>query len=916
MRLETRFTGFRLLVTLLAVAIANGCGNNSTTPDPPTITFTLNPTSATVDQGGSVAVAGTAVVGGSFTGDVTVTVEGLPQGVTGAVSNIQSNGTTTTVTVTLSVPVTVAAGTYPITVGAAGSGISVTATFTLTVTVVQEYSLTVSPDTITLEQGAGGSRDVALVRTNFTGDVDLSFESAPAGMTVAFSPDPATADASTATVSVGGAVAAGTYDVIIRGMATGLADRVDTLEVTVVAPTGPTFLLAVTPDTVRVNQNDSEIVSVDITRLNGFTGIVSLLFFSNQVGLSGSFAPSQVAGNTSDLTIGPNLTPPPGEYITQVQGSEASVTPRMVPLVVIVSAAPAYTIGAVPDTLTLDQGTNGDVAITLARTNFPDNVDLTIEGLPTGATASFVPASTTGDASTLTVAVGSGVVVGDYTLTVRGTTASLADVTQTFVLTVAAPVGFELSSIPDLTIQQGSSGSQDVTITRTGGFTGDVTLAMEGLAAGLTATISPNPVSGTTATITVSATASVAIQTYNPTIRGTATGVPDDVTSMDINVIAAAGTQVSMDFSVCSAGDRPVWVAFQDGGGAWTPVTGIGDMYTFMISSGTGGVTYVIDQFGESTIFTQYLTQAEFASAEFLQFCGSPDPVKTVNLTLANSIGPTNLSLGGAPLSVFADGPYSISGVGAGALDFVGFTASPVGANRMLILRDQDIADNGNIGTIDFTAGGFAAAGATVTIGGLSGGETLFGGMSYATVSPGDVCSVARLTSGTIVSNPFPAGGAPAAEQDADDFHVAVLTSISGTSSRTAEEAFQTFADRTVNLGAALPVPTVTDVSGTANYLRLQADFLLPAEYNNFTFFSYNDAAPSTVLLFASDGVKAGNVSFALPDFTGLAGWTDSWAPPTTATGNWGVSAFGQSVALPACTEGGREVRALQAGVF
>jgi len=317
-----------------------------------------------------------------------------------------------------------------------------------------------------------------------------------------------------------------------------------------------------------------------------------------------------------------------------------------------------------------------------------------------------------------------------------------------------------------------------------------------------------------------------------------------------------------------------------------------------------------------STVFTQYLTQAEFASGLFLQFCElSAGAQKTVNLTLANSVGLTNLSLGGALTSAFGDGPYAIANVDAGSLDFVGYSASAVGADRMVILRDQNIVDGGSLGTIDFTAGGFASASASITLGGVAGGETPFGGMSYGTVSAGNSCSIAQLTSplGAMPGNTLLAGGAPGAQQDVDDFHVANLSAMATNGSRTVNEAFHTLADRTVQLGAALPVPTLADVSGAANYLRLQADFVLPAEYDNFTFFGYDDSSSlSGVLVFASSGARAGNVSLSPPDFSGLSGWTDSWAPAGSVT--WSLAAFGQTGAEPACTEGGRRVTAIQFG--
>lgn len=907
------------MTTLLLVGSC-GSGDTGTDPQPPTISFSLNPTSATVDQGGSVAVAGTATVGGTFTGPVAVTLEGWPMGLTGVVSGLQSDGTTTTVAVTLTVATTLAAGTYNLTIRAAGSGISAEATFVLTVNAVAEYVLEVSPDTLTIVPGTtGDSTEVTLTRTNFTGDVNLTAEDLPAGMVVSFSPNPVSSNTSTATVTVGGSVADGTYDVLIRGSATGLADRTDTLVVIVSAPPGSAYSLSVTPDTLSITQGEQGMAAVGISRINGHTDAVSLTLIGGPVSVTGLFIPNPVTGNTSDLTVDVGPSVPAGGYDVNVRGQDGVLADRLAPLHVIVIPAPAYTMSLTPDTLTVEQGSTGDVTVTLARTNFADTVHLTVEGLVLGVTASFTPVSTPGDASTLTVNVQLGsVAAGDYTLTVRGTS-TLPDQTETFVLRVVEPIGFSLSMIPDLTAPQGGSGSTDVTILRTGGYTGSVTITVEGLIAGLTATVSPSSTVGTTATITISADAGVVVSTYFANVRGTGSEAPDATRSMDINVTGTPGILVSMDFTTCAVSERPVWLAFQDGAGAWTPVTSSpSDVYSFRIASATGGVSYVVlPSPGEQSVITQQLTQAEWVSGDFIQLCEPTATLKTVNGTVANSgVTTANLTLGGATTTTFGDGGFSISGVGSGELDFIGYA---VASDSMLILRDQDILDGGNLPLIDFAANGFAADSALITIDGLLGGEVLFGGTDYGTVSAGNSCSVAPLKGGALSGSPFMAKGAPIAQQAADEFHVVWANALSATGSRTVRRTIRGggLSDQGIFLGAPFPTPTVVSVSAsTANYLRRQADFTLPAEYDGFSSFFYG-VGGWTVVMFASNGAQASSVFFALPDFSGLTGWMDAWAPPTSSTGvTWGTTGFGQTAAQPSCASGALVVIAFQTGSY
>jgi hypothetical protein len=190
--------------TLLVAAGCSSGGDGGTQPgETPAIVIAINPTSATVVQGGSTQVTGTITRSGGYTGDVALTVEGLAAGIGGTVDDVSTSNGVTTGTVTLTVANTVAAGAYNLPVRATGSGVSAkTATFALTVTAANapNYTLAVTPATLSLAQGASGTAEVAVARTNFTGEVALTAEGLPAGVTAAFDPTSATENTSTLTL--------------------------------------------------------------------------------------------------------------------------------------------------------------------------------------------------------------------------------------------------------------------------------------------------------------------------------------------------------------------------------------------------------------------------------------------------------------------------------------------------------------------------------------------------------------------------------------------------------------------------------------------------------------------------------------------------------------------------------------------
>jgi outer membrane protein assembly factor BamB len=98
-----------------------------------------------------------------------------------------------------------------------------------------------------------------------------------------------------------------------------------------------------------------------------------------------------------------------------------------------------FSISANPTSLSLAQGASGDSTIsTIVVSGSPQAVNLSISGLPSGATASFDPTSVTaGSSSTLTVNAGTAA-PGTYPLTVTGTGSSATHSTP-ISLTITGP---------------------------------------------------------------------------------------------------------------------------------------------------------------------------------------------------------------------------------------------------------------------------------------------------------------------------------------------------------------------------------------------------------------------------------------------------------------------------------------------
>src|SRR5439155_7484170 len=132
--------------------------------------------------------------------------------------------------------------------------------------------------------------------------------------------------------------------------------------------------------------------------------------------------------------------------------------------------APDFALNASPASQTVVSGGGTSYNVTISPTGgFSGQVNLSVSGLPTGATGSFTPNPATASA-TFSVATSTITPVGGYTLTITGVSGSLTH-TTTVTLVVNAPPDFTLSAAPaSRTVTQGGSTSYAVTISPTGGL--------------------------------------------------------------------------------------------------------------------------------------------------------------------------------------------------------------------------------------------------------------------------------------------------------------------------------------------------------------------------------------------------------------------------------------------------------------
>jgi len=191
-----------------------------------------------------------------------------------------------------------------------------------------------------------------------------------------------------------------------------------------------------------------------------------------------------------------------------------------------------FSLSATPSSRTVMAGAGTTYTATVTPgTGFSGTVTFSVSGLPSGATASFNPASVnTSGSTTLSVSTSASTPVGTYTLTITGTSGPLS---HTANVTLVVNGDFTISATPAgaTTISKGGTVTYTVTITGAGGFTGTVTLTESGEPRFANAKFNPTSVVNSgTSVLTVNTNRNVASGTYTLTITGTSGSIVHSTT--------------------------------------------------------------------------------------------------------------------------------------------------------------------------------------------------------------------------------------------------------------------------------------------------------------------------------------------------------------------------------------------------
>jgi hypothetical protein len=281
--------------------------------------------------------------------------------------------------------------------------------------------------------------------------------------------------------------------------------------------TTPSFSLPTAAAGVSVAQGTSGTDGISVTGANGFTGSVSFSASGLPAGATAAFSPATSTTGTT-LTLTAASSTPTGIYPITIIGTSGTLTETApVTLTVTAMTSPGFSLSPASTTLTLPQNMGGTDGITVTPANgFTGAVSLAVSGLPSGATGAFA-------GTTLVIFPAIGTAVGNYKLTITGTSGSTtASTAVNLVITPGA--SFVLSpSAGSVSVAAGKSVTDAISITSSNGFNAAVSFSASGLPAGVTAAFSPASSSSAT-TLTLTAAATTVAGSYPIVISGTTSG--------------------------------------------------------------------------------------------------------------------------------------------------------------------------------------------------------------------------------------------------------------------------------------------------------------------------------------------------------------------------------------------------------
>lgn len=285
----------------------------------PDLQLELKGSEVSLYKGGSNTLAVQISRIGGFDDPVSLSVVGLPAGVSADPLIIPSGSSLGALTLRAQASAATLSS-QPIEIQASGGGLVRKASLNLTVLDPPGFLLELSTSLLSVAPGEGGLLQVNLRRTSgFSSPVNLELLNAPLGVTGSFDPGTVGGDQSTLRLSVAGTVSPGAYTLSVRGSGGG---QVATQNLVLVVSG---FSLTLSPATLTLQQGDQGSSSVTLVQKGGFGGAATLDISGEILGngpdkVTAVFSRNPLVSGTSILTLSVGSAVPAGTYTLNITG--------------------------------------------------------------------------------------------------------------------------------------------------------------------------------------------------------------------------------------------------------------------------------------------------------------------------------------------------------------------------------------------------------------------------------------------------------------------------------------------------------------------------------------------------------------------------------------------------------------------
>jgi len=479
-------------------------------------------------------------------------------------------------------------GTYIITLTGTFSLLIHSVNITVEVTAfpdVSGFSIAAFPTSLTIQRGGSNISIISVTSLNgFSQPVDLTITSSPiGGVTTTLNPlhvipPPNKSAISVLTINVATTSVTGSYTITVTGT-NGTLTRSTNIALQITAPPippVPDFSIAAFPASLTIQQGNSDVSTLIIVSLRGFSGTVDMELVSQPIpGVSVTLNPTQVALSpngfaTSTLMVDVDTSAPPDEYMLIVSGASDSLKHSAEISLEILPAPPPpifdFSIIANPSLLNIQQGgSNISIVSITSLTEASQPVELTITSPPIdGVTTTLnplqvIPPPNKPAISILTIDVDTLTATGSYTITVTGTSGTTTRSTNIALEVMAPPVppvpDFSITAFPaSIVVHQDSSNVSTLIIVSLKGFSGTVDLSVTSQPIlGVMLTLDPSnvilsPNDFATSTLTVESDASASPDEYMIIIEGTSDSLKHSA-EISLEILPAPPPPI-FDFSI------------------------------------------------------------------------------------------------------------------------------------------------------------------------------------------------------------------------------------------------------------------------------------------------------------------------------------------------------------------------------